>query len=283
MLTALALFLTIAGTTAQNTDFPDSILLAPEGVPKVLLVGTFHFGYPNLDAHKVSKEDQIDILSETKQVELLELVGYLARFRPTKVVVEAGRNTGYLLRRYDRWQNEGEPLRPQEIDQIAFRLMRQFALDTLYGCDAAGVDYDMANTADSIAFRKYLDGVFEGYDWISDDATSLRYKKMYDEDNKLSVRMKLLDYFKLSNSEQAIRRAYGAYLCGDFKLGDFNGADALALYWYSRNLRIFRNIQRIEAKPDDRILVLFGSGHIGILHQLFECSPEYELVKFTAL
>jgi hypothetical protein len=54
------------------------------------------------------------------------------------------------------------------------------------------------------------------------------------------------------------------------------------MYWYSRNLRIFRNIQNIST-PEDRVMVLFGAGHMSILKNLFECSPEYDLLKFNGL
>jgi hypothetical protein len=40
----------------------------------------------------------------------------------------------------------------------------------------------------------------------------------------------------------------------------------------SKNIR---NIQRVDAKPSDRILVIFGAGHLNILNYLFECLPEY--------
>ncbi len=77
--------------------------------------------------------------------------------------------------------------------------------------------------------------------------------------------------------------SYGGYLIGDFKLGDFRGADALAMYWYDRNLRIFRNIQRVTISPNDRILVLFGAGHIEILDQLLRSSSEYNYIRFNDL
>ncbi|MGB4930971.1 MAG: DUF5694 domain-containing protein, partial [Chitinophagales bacterium] len=63
----------------------------------------------------------------------------------------------------------------------------------------------------------------------------------------------------------------------------YEGADALAMHWYSRNLRIYRNLQEITTAPDDRILVIIGQGHAQILTHLFECSNEFNLVKFGAI
>lgn len=51
----------------------------------------------------------------------------------------------------------------------------------------------------------------------------------------------------------------------------------------NRNIRIFRKIQQITTSPKDRILVLFGFGHIQLLKYFFECAPEFKLVKFGDL
>ncbi len=39
----------------------------------------------------------------------------------------------------------------------------------------------------------------------------------------------------------------------------------------------------IEQTLADRIMILFGSGHLAILKQQLEATPEYELVKFGDL
>ncbi len=264
---------------------PDSILVGDRKRPQVLLVGTFHFGYPNLDTYKVAEEDQVDILSPGRQREVEQLVDYLARFRPTMIAVEGGRNSGYILRRYEAWQAGGKKeLRPNEIDQLAFRLMDRFGLDTLYGCDAPGLAYNMDNHPDSAVFKPYLKKIYEGYDWKSDDLLDSLYNAYYDYDTELTLKMPLLDYFKYLNSDPVIRRYHGAYLVGDFKTKErYRGADALTLYWYSRNLRIVQNIMDLGAGPEDRILILFGAGHSSILKQQFESTPEYELIPFGDL
>lgn len=61
------------------------------------------------------------------------------------------------------------------------------------------------------------------------------------------------------------------------------GADALSLYWYNRNLRIFCNIQQLADQEGERIPVLFGAGHVQILEELVDSSPEHEHVPFWAL
>jgi hypothetical protein len=282
-LTSLLLTSLLLSANAQQGDWkdPDEILIENPKRPKVLLVGAFHFNYPNLDAHKIDKKDQVDILSPEKQREVEELVDYIARFRPTKIMVEAGRNTGYLVNDYKRWL-AGEPIRRDETRQIGFRLMKRFGLDTLYGVNSASLLYDMYHSGDS-AQIKFVEKLTEGYDYQSDDPWSKRYTEFYDYETQMTLKASLLDNFKYMNSEKVLRRGWGAYLVGDFRLGESNGADVLAIGWYDRNLRIYRNIQRIETEPEDRILVLFGAGHIPILKNLFESSPEYDVVNFGTL
>ena len=53
--------------------------------------------------------------------------------------------------------------------------------------------------------------------------------------------------------------------------------------WYNRNLRIFRNIQQLANKGHQRILALFGAGHVQILNRLAESSPEFERIQFGDL
>ena len=85
-----------------------------------------------------------------------------------------------------------------------------------------------------------------------------------------------------SNNRENLKRSLGNYLIGVFKYQtdenpDF-GVDFTSGWWFNRNLRIFRNIQRIHTNPGDRVLVIFGSGHMNILNYLFEVTPEYQLI-----
>ena len=57
---------------------------------------------------------------------------------------------------------------------------------------------------------------------------------------------------------------------------EYPGPDQMAS-WYGRNVRIFSNVTRITT-PEDRILVLFGSGHSYYLRQLFDESGHYVLI-----
>ncbi|HMC97732.1 MAG TPA: DUF5694 domain-containing protein, partial [Flavobacteriales bacterium] len=191
--------------------------------------------------------------------------------------------TGRLMQRYHAYRTTDTLARADEVDQIGFRLMKRFDLDTLYGVDASALVNDLYDGPDSLLLRPILDSIYADWDFTSDDPVSQRYKKFYAASDDLHVDHTLLESFKYHNGDKMLDRDFGAYLAGDFTLGDHRGADALAMHWYSRNLRIFRNIQSLPLKPTDRVMVLFGAGHMGVLEHLFECSVEFELVKFGAL
>lgn len=275
-----SLLATVIMTHAQTMKDPDDFLIpkGKESLPKVFLLGTFHFEYPNLDANKVDKSKQIDILSTQKQKELKELLDYIALFKPNKICIEAPEKWK-AMEKYKDYKAGKKPLGRDEIQQIAFRLMDRFKLDTIYCVDAPSIADDLTEVKDSSVVKPYIDAIFKDYTFKADPA----YKKWIDYETEQNTKTNLLDYIRYYNSQKRFLRDYGYYLIGDFKNGKYNGADALATYWYDRNLRIFRNIQRITTSPDDRILVLFGAGHISILDQLLKCSPEYNYIKFDDL
>jgi len=267
---------------AQQLPDPDHFLIAGPR-PKVLLVGSFHFAYYDLDAHVTDKDKRVNVLEPKRQREMEELVDHIARFKPTAIAVEAGANTGYLMKHYRSYQRTDSLTRADEMDQIGFRLMKRFGLDTIFGVDAPGLVNDLYDDPDSLLLRPLLDSIYADWDFTSDDPTSQRYTAWYRSFDEYHIDHTLLESFLYHNADKTLDRDYGAYLNGDFKLGRYRGADALAMHWYARNLRILRNIQELHLKPDDRLVVLYGAGHMGILKHLFACTPEFELVKFGEL
>ncbi len=70
-----------------------------------------------------------------------------------------------------------------------------------------------------------------------------------------------------------------AVIVAEEEPGDFFGVDLETGRWYNRNLRIFRNVQRIPKSPDDRILLIVGAEHLNLLNLFFDISKEYEFVS----
>ena len=116
------------------------------------------------------------------------------------------------------------------------------------------------------------------------DEIQKRYSDFYEYKTKMTLENTILENLQYMNSDKVLDRGFGAYITGgQFESENYEGADALSMFWINRNLRIFRNIQNIDYDESDRILVLFGAGHISILKWLFESSPAFELIKFNEL
>lgn len=249
----------------------------PEQRASVFIVGSFHMDYPDLDAYVTSETNKIDVLKEPKRSELTELVGYIKKFQPNKIAIEATPrwNAVEKLEKYKKGEYRNER---DERFQIGIRIADDLNLDTLYSVDSWSVALDLKGLDST-----YTAKLFEDYDYASEDPFSKMTFEWYSYDDKLASKMNLLAYFTHINSREYHNYMNGAYLVGDFKLGEYRGADALSVMWYNRNLRIFRNIQRITNSPEDRIMVLMGNGHAAILRLLFESSPEYEFIEFGSL
>ncbi len=239
-------------------------------------MGTFHFDYPGLDAHKTAALDKIDVLLEPKKSQVTQLVDYIKRFRPTKIAIEAFPqwNATAKLRQYKKGQMRDKR---DERYQLAMRIANEMGIDTLYSVDANPYDMELSKM-DSVYFDKF----FKDFDFKSDDPYAGMMTNWYRYEESLQSQLPLLDYFKRSNSRNSHELTFGAYLIGDFKLDDTRGADILSIWWYNRNLRIFRKLQQIST-PQDRLLVIIGNGHAAVLRQLLECSPEYEFVELESL
>ncbi|WP_278354319.1 DUF5694 domain-containing protein [Chryseobacterium gleum] len=278
MKTFIYILLVCLSTSVVAQKKPSDYFKNPK--TKVLVVGTFHFDYPNLDAHKTNKEDQVDVLSPKTAKEVTELVEYIKKFKPTKIAIEAwpSWNANQKLGEY----NEGKHRdKRDERYQLAMRLASELKINELFSIDAESVLDDLEKhfgKTDSAFFKS----LSKDYDFRSDDPISEQFTAFYKSSEPTNFKS-LLDTFTYMNSKESHQYGYGAYLSGDFKLREHDGADMLALYWYSRNLRMFRNIQNIPHNGEDRILVIAGNGHAAVLRQLFTSSAEYEFTEFSSL
>ncbi|RYF85334.1 MAG: hypothetical protein EON98_06870 [Chitinophagaceae bacterium] len=114
----------------------DRILLSGERQPtKILLLGTFHFAYPQADAHKTNEKNFVDVLSSQRQREIQELADVIKRFQPTRIYVESFKQ-GYHDSLYAAYVKNDYKLGSNEVYQIGYRIARQMNLPKIYTVDA---------------------------------------------------------------------------------------------------------------------------------------------------
>jgi hypothetical protein len=222
--------------------------------PEVLVLGTYHMANPGRDVHNVEADD---VLSPRRQRELDQLVELLARFRPTKIAIESdpggprpAQYVDYLAGRYTLTRNE--------IDQIGFRLARRLGHRAIYPVDADG-DFPY------LRVRNYAqaNGLAERFAAL-EAGTGARAKAQGDFLRAHTV----LETLQVMNADSTVARDVAAYLAW-VPFGEryeYAGPDLLAA-WYQRNIRIYHNIRALMATPEDRVLVVYGAGHLGWLRQ----------------
>lgn len=235
---------------------------------QLLLLGTFHFQGSTGDAFPSAT---VDMLSPRRQQEIEEVVLKLARFQPTRVAVEAGRSRQQLLDSlYQAYRAGDYELGVNEIYQLGFRLAARLGHPRVYAVDAERNAFFLEMAEDRYADADTIDA-----------ALHAAYLRMYEYGDSLLRQQTLREHLLYTNSAGRILRGHGHYLIRWFKIGgdqDDFGVD-FTTGWYNRNLRIFRNIQRINRSSGERILVIIGSGHVPILRFAAQSSPEFELVE----
>lgn len=241
---------------------------------KIMTLGVFHFAYPNLDVVKVDTENQISVLDEPYQSEIISITNSIKEFNPTIIAVEMRPDKQSRIDSlYSLYLNGNFKLKKDEIHQLGFRIGKIANVRKIACVDDPGRHYDnlleLFNNSSRLAN-------FENY--LSNSPDSL----LLDRHPEPKIHS-IIDALIKNNNPENIKQGLSTYLLNTFKYeeksGDFTGVDFETGRWFNRNLRIFRNIQRIDASKDDRILLIIGSGHLNLLNWFIDTSKEFELVS----
>ncbi|GET34048.1 hypothetical protein PbJCM13498_29110 [Prolixibacter bellariivorans] len=251
---------------AQSDEIPPST--------QIMTLGVFHFAYPNLDAIKTKENDKISVLEEPWQSEIISVANAISEFRPTIIAIEVTPDQqGKIDSMYALYRADQFTLRKGEIYQLGFRIGKQSDVPVIYCVNDWGRHYQSVETLfkDSIRQSKFTE-----YYRNSPDS-------VYETHRKATKVKNIIGELKKLNDPAAIRERLSVYLLNPFKYeekpGDFMGVDFETGRWFNRNLRIFRNIQRIKHNSDDRILLIIGREHLNLLNLFFDVSKEFELVS----
>jgi hypothetical protein len=265
---------------------------------QVMLLGTFHFQDRGLDQYK--PQFGFDVFSERCQREIADVVACLAAFAPTKVAVERRvEEQQELDASYTAYHRGTFALPADEVYQIGFRLAGRLGHERVYGVNVRGryyeppVDIEAHVRAQGLD-REVLDELLlphtpQAYARAHGQTHHLaqwspRYAAAAAYEDRLKTELSLREVLLRANAEAHILSGHGRYLVDEFKVGEegeYPGVDWVT-HWYNRNLRIFANLQRITASPDERILLIIGGGHVPILRHCVRASPEYQLVEVAA-
>ncbi len=238
----------LAGTLAQGQN-------DCKGKPQILVLGTYHMANPGHDVYNMQVDD---VRAPKRQQELAQVAQVLAKFQPTRIAIEADPDGKKLPAAYQEYLAGKHELTQNEIEQIGFRLGKQLGHKQLYAVDVDGefplqrvIDYAKAYGRSS-----ELDKAMSGTGKIV--AEQNEYVKSHTVLQTL-LYMNAPDHVAADNNFYMHMVPYG-------EPGDFAGPDLLAS-WYQRNIRIYSNIVRLVSSPEERILVIYGAGHLAWLQE----------------
>jgi hypothetical protein len=231
---------------------------------EVMVVGVFHMSNPGRDIHNLKVDD---VLEPKRQGEIAAVTDALARFKPTKVGVESAIDV--VAERYKQYLAGTLAPSRSEVVQLGFRLAKTANAEGVYGLDADGdFPYErLQNFAETRGFKGLL------------DEQNAIAQRQVDELARLLADKGVAADLRFLNDPERIKTDNGVYRAF-LHIGldsDQPGVDLLTA-WYHRNLRICANLLQL-AKPGDRVVIFFGSGHAFLLRQCVTETPGYKLVE----
>jgi hypothetical protein len=239
--------------------------------PEVLVLGTYHMSNPGRDIFNMEADD---VLSARRQAEIARVIEVLAEFRPTKIAVESDVNDERVPNRYADYLADRHELTRNETEQLGFRLAKELGHETVYPVDTGG-EFPYPRLV------KYAQATGREAEM---DALQEETGEMVQAQGEYLATHTVLETLRYMNSDEYVAKAVGSY----FQLAelgepwDWAGADLVA-DWFRRNMRIYTNIVQLVDSPDERILVIYGAGHLGWLQYAFDSNPDFRLRKLAEL
>lgn len=264
--TGLCLFSFLSFTAIGQVGVVDK---EAETKPALMILGTYHMAKTTKN---VFNFEVTDVLSEERQKQIAELMEKLAKYHPTKIMVEADVEKQEIIQeRYEKYLKGEYQLTRNETDQICFRLAKMLGHQKIYcidwGKNPGGLEINYITYSEKHEeLKTFLDG---------------RMKKMevkFENERKTLATMNVIDQLIYMNNPEKMNDDHRDYfeIMRIGKGDEYIGARYLA-WWYGRNLRILMNIIRNIDSPDDRVLVVYGAGHGKLLNQQAEESGFFSL------
>ena len=161
-----------------------------------------------------------------------------------------------------------------KFDQIGIRLAKDLGHAAIYAVDADG----------DFPFQRVINYAKATGQSAKLEAMMGEIGEMVKAQGEYLKNHTVLQTLLYMNSDAKVAQDVGLYYLEAHygEPGDYAGPDLLA-EWYRRNVRIYNNVTKLVATPEDRILVIFGAGHLGWLRQDFGADPTLRLRKLEEL
>jgi hypothetical protein len=248
---------------------------------KVLTLGVFHFDRSR-DGSDIVAKNHIDVTTEQNQSELDFIIQRLEDFNPAKIAVEWRPEYQKMLDSlYQEYISGNYKLGKNEAFQIGFKLAKILGHDKVYCVDNNPPLPESINEIED--WEIYADSLGQLGLWRSYDQENARYNTFMDT---IQRHLNVKDYLLLINSRKNVIRNKQLWTTGLVNVGyldKYVGADLLGR-WYRRNSRIYANSKNlVNTDSKENLLIIYGGAHKWILDELFQSSPDFEVVQFNKL
>ncbi len=241
----------------------------PAARAQVLVLGVYHMSNPGHDVFNMKADD---VLATNRQAEIAQLIEVLKSFQPTKIAIEADTGSQRVGREYSDYLAGKYTLSRNEIDQIGYRLARQLGHKTVYPVDADG----------EFPFQRFMNYAKASGHSKELDALMGEIGSKVKAQNEYLASHTVLETLLYMNADDKVAEDVAFYYrqAHFSEPGDWAGADLVA-DWFRRNIRIYSNITQLVDSPNERVLVIFGAGHLGWLQHDFASDPSFRLRKLA--
>lgn len=234
--------------------------------PRILLVGTGHWANPQRDMINAEYDD---MLAPRRQQEIQAVLDRLLPFQPTRVAVEELPEHAHDLNEQYRHYRAGLfTLTANERHQLGFRLAAACGHEQVYAIDWQGI----------IGWDRALDFAREHNQLALLEQETDSARQDTDGASTTVATTSVLDLLRQANDPVSLLNDHARYLhlalVGEGE--NYVGVEVIS-NWYGRNMRIFVNLVRITLSPEDRLLVVIGSGHVPLLTHFIGSSRRYVL------
>jgi hypothetical protein len=234
---------------------------------EVLVLGTYHMNNPGHDMFNTQADD---VLAPKRQAEMEQLMAALKKFAPTKIAVERQVGDTRIVKDYNDYVAGKHELTRNEIEQVGFRLAKELGHKQVYPVDVDGEFpfQPIVNYAKASGRSKELDAI------LAEIGEMVKAQTNYLGSHTI------LETLLYMNADAKIAQDVGFYY-REAELGepwDWAGADLVSA-WFHRNMRIYANVVQLVDSPAERILVIYGAGHLGWLQHDFASNPKLRVRK----
>jgi hypothetical protein len=237
--------------------------------PEILVLGTYHMANPGRDVYNMQADD---VLSPKRQQEIAQLIAVLKKFNPTKIAVESDVSSNKRPEQYADYLAGKYTLTRNEIEQIGFRLAKELGHKTIYPVDVDG-DFPLqrvVNYAKANGRGDKFDQMMSGW------GTLVKEQGEFLKSHTVIETLEHMNSDERTAKDMALYFAVVPYS----EPGEYAGPDMLTS-WYQRNMRIYSNILKLADTPGERILVIYGQGHLAWLQQNIANDGSVKLRKLS--